>query len=117
MCRRDQQHAPDGGEEYDERRLQLRAHEHVIEVDQSNSPVLDFGILLADVRRHDVHLRLRTLQRDARTQTADGKDHVIQPDLFRWIDGDRKSTRLNSSHLGISYAVFCLKKKKNTNNM
>src|SRR5262245_45668990 len=30
------------------------------------------------------------------------------------FDGlDRKSTRLNSSHLGISYAVFCLKKKKN----
>src|SRR5437899_9207098 len=27
-------------------------------------------------------------------------------------DEDRKSTRLNSSHLGISYAVFCLKKKK-----
>src|SRR5258705_2663987 len=30
---------------------------------------------------------------------------------------DRKSTRLNSSHLGISYAVFCLKKKKNINNL
>src|SRR5699024_11446548 len=28
--------------------------------------------------------------------------------------GDRKSTRLNSSHVSISYAVFCLKKKKNT---
>src|SRR5258705_4153586 len=28
------------------------------------------------------------------------------------ITTDRKSTRLNSSHLGISYAVFCLKKKK-----
>src|SRR5438045_7375167 len=28
------------------------------------------------------------------------------------LPGDRKSTRLNSSHLGISYAVFCLKKKK-----
>src|SRR5262245_65024421 len=28
---------------------------------------------------------------------------------------DRKSTRLNSSHLGISYAVFCLKKKKKRN--
>src|SRR5438477_3135260 len=27
---------------------------------------------------------------------------------------DRKSTRLNSSHMSISYAVFCLKKKKNT---
>src|SRR5438105_6058057 len=29
-------------------------------------------------------------------------------------DGDRKSTRLNSSHEWISYAVFCLKKKKRT---
>src|SRR5688500_20061500 len=29
-----------------------------------------------------------------------------------WIAQDRKSTRLNSSHLVISYAVFCLKKKK-----
>src|SRR5215467_15250444 len=29
--------------------------------------------------------------------------------------GDRKSTRLNSSHLVISYAVFCLKKKNKTN--
>src|SRR5260221_7588902 len=31
------------------------------------------------------------------------------------IDGDRKSTRLNSSHTVISYAVFCLKKKKPIN--
>src|SRR5206468_12454515 len=30
----------------------------------------------------------------------------------RWRAGDRKSTRLNSSHDQISYAVFCLKKKK-----
>src|SRR5438094_7238367 len=30
--------------------------------------------------------------------------------------GDRKSTRLNSSHRTISYAVFCLKKKKKTQN-
>src|SRR5436309_5519540 len=30
----------------------------------------------------------------------------------RTEDGDRKSTRLNSSHVKISYAVFCLKKKK-----
>src|SRR5262245_63443659 len=34
--------------------------------------------------------------------------------VFRVLHGfrDRKSTRLSSSHLGISYAVFCLKKKK-----
>src|SRR5258705_7249070 len=35
---------------------------------------------------------------------------LVDGDLVR----DRKSTRLNSSHLGISYAVFCLKKKKKT---
>src|SRR5205809_3007703 len=35
--------------------------------------------------------------------------------LYWVIDGDRKSTRLNSSHGYISYAVFCLKKKKKTN--
>src|SRR5256885_11837376 len=32
----------------------------------------------------------------------------------KWVEIDRKSTRLNSSHLVISYAVFCLKKKNNT---
>src|SRR5207253_10276789 len=31
--------------------------------------------------------------------------------IFAWVE-DRKSTRLNSSHVAISYAVFCLKKKK-----
>src|SRR5437773_5134154 len=31
-----------------------------------------------------------------------------------WMQRDRKSTRLNSSHITISYAVFCLKKKKTT---
>src|SRR2546422_7635823 len=33
-----------------------------------------------------------------------------------FLAGDRKSTRLNSSHGYISYAVFCLKKKKNNSN-
>src|SRR5258705_9275127 len=36
------------------------------------------------------------------------------PPRDRIVFTDRKSTRLNSSHLGISYAVFCLKKKKKT---
>src|SRR2546430_11357360 len=36
--------------------------------------------------------------------------HRRQQDFPTW--GDRKSTRLNSSHSQISYAVFCLKKKK-----
>src|SRR5699024_11686571 len=40
---------------------------------------------------------------------------IISPKIFEFFffDGeDRKSTRLNSSHVSISYAVFCLKKKK-----
>src|SRR5258705_3327188 len=70
--------------------------------------------------------------------SADGRISVLfplEPGLDTWVPGgmplqmslppeaqgtaatfvairDRKSTRLNSSHLGISYAVFCLKKKK-----
>src|SRR5437899_5939676 len=40
----------------------------------------------------------------------------VQPEFFANAT-DRKSTRLNSSHLGISYAVFCLKKKKKKNSM
>src|SRR5205807_7787089 len=41
---------------------------------------------------------------------------ITEPSFAEWLHegrfGDRKSTRLNSSHLVISYAVFCLKKKK-----
>src|SRR5258705_8033556 len=44
---------------------------------------------------------------------ADTVDRVSERNGKR----DRKSTRLNSSHLGISYAVFSLKKKKNTNTL
>src|SRR2546429_5499357 len=41
------------------------------------------------------------------------RDRHLQVDS-RHSSGDRKSTRLNSSHGYISYAVFCLKKKNNT---
>src|SRR5437870_7343228 len=54
---------------------------------------------------------------------ADGAEDSGAPHLFRRRAtfprgarrprGDRKSTRLNSSHVAISYAVFCLKKKNN----
>src|SRR5690348_17844450 len=44
-------------------------------------------------------------RRDAQPRT----EHVVQVLL---LGADRKSTRLNSSHPSISYAVFCLKKKK-----
>src|SRR5256885_6285778 len=47
---------------------------------------------------------------------AEGEDRRLalwrEPQEWDHPDIDRKSTRLNSSHLVISYAVFCLKKKK-----
>src|SRR5690625_6738926 len=54
---------------------------------------------------HDTKV-LRTAQdaRGIRSDLYDGMNVVIL--------GDRKSTRLNSSHVAISYAVFCLKKKR-----
>src|SRR5207249_12017667 len=51
------------------------------------------------------------------TDNAAGSPHIItvtEP-VVEGVKVDRKSTRLNSSHVSISYAVFCLKKKKNTN--
>src|SRR5436853_5646617 len=42
----------------------------------------------------------------------EGRADRARADAERVRNRDRKSTRLNSSHLGISYAVFCLKKKK-----
>src|SRR5437868_15283336 len=40
----------------------------------------------------------------------------LNPGCQYGVNGDRKSTRLNSSHVSISYAVFCLKKKKKKKN-
>src|SRR3712207_8114616 len=60
-------------------------------------------------RSHGDALRVRALGRHA------GPADARQAARRRTADGrgaDRKSTRLNSSHANISYAVFCLKKKK-----
>src|SRR5690242_21410730 len=57
----------------------------------------------------------------AYTEAPETADALVKQ-RTRWMFGtlqatwrDRKSTRLNSSHMSISYAVFCLKKKKNRN--
>src|SRR5207249_10920442 len=41
-----------------------------------------------------------------------GNQLAFRCSYFQQVQPDRKSTRLNSSHVSISYAVFCLKKKK-----
>src|SRR5215469_18422030 len=52
-----------------------------------------------------------TLFRSVQGSGGDHSHDSLSP--YHWPD--RKSTRLNSSHVEISYAVFCLKKKKNKN--
>src|SRR5690348_17615946 len=56
---------------------------------------------------HDVRRRERGA--DVRSVGSTRHSHTVLPE-------DRKSTRLNSSHPSISYAVFCLKKKKKETN-
>src|SRR5690242_21188512 len=46
------------------------------------------------------------------TVTKAGFSTYVQTGIVLTVNQDRKSTRLNSSHMSISYAVFCLKKKK-----
>src|SRR3712207_7312120 len=46
------------------------------------------------------------------SDTPDSWPVAGYPDVRSVPEGDRKSTRLNSSHANISYAVFCLKKKR-----
>src|SRR2546427_2123558 len=62
------------------------------------------------------------LDQDAALQAAELLDDTMfyregHRLLFRAMVADRKSTRLNSSHSQISYAVFCLKKKKKERQM
>src|SRR5256885_5824210 len=55
----------------------------------------------------------RSGRQSVRPADAIKKGEPAGSPFFASWPGDRKSTRLNSSHLVISYAVFCLKKKKN----
>src|SRR3712207_7852773 len=49
----------------------------------------------------------------SRFEPESAGEEVRRESLHRRVIRDRKSTRLNSSHANISYAVFCLKKKNN----
>src|SRR5439155_10701586 len=62
-------------------------------------------------RRTQIHHQGVHQQGDRRNEDRD----LEQAPVFGWGFRDRKSTRLNSSHVAISYAVFCLKKKNNKN--
>src|SRR5256885_7635292 len=63
------------------------------------------------VQQLEAHLGARLLQRTTRRHSLTEVGRSFYEDSRQVFEQDRKSTRLNSSHLVISYAVFCLKKK------
>src|SRR2546427_2195970 len=64
-----------------------------------------------DIRSQgNISLEQAQAARDVRLESSTGS--IATGNLLAGRDADRKSTRLNSSHSQISYAVFCLKKKK-----
>src|SRR5687768_17997722 len=68
-------------------------------------------------RAVDRSVQVRIVEDDERRVAAELQRHFLHRRrtlLHEELAEDRKSTRLNSSHGYISYAVFCLKKKKNT---
>src|SRR5690349_24948019 len=71
---------------------------------------------LTEERRRDMVKLISKFAEEGRVHIRQVR-HDVNKDIKASEHGqDRKSTRLNSSHVEISYAVFCLKKKKNTNN-
>src|SRR5690625_6783707 len=92
----------------------MRFDPEVLEVPAGNTLVIE----LSNDDAHDVHdLVLANGVTSGRLQPGESatvEAGTIEHDLEGWcsIVGDRKSTRLNSSHVANSYAVFCLKKKK-----
>src|SRR3712207_8196753 len=78
---------------------------------RSNTPLKETGIIAINLADDDELISVR--------HASEGDEVVMVTRggmgmKFREGDArDRKSTRLNSSHANISYAVFCLKKKKN----
>src|SRR5260221_2132543 len=71
------------------------------------STLFPYTTLFRSVQRRGVRLGMLGI--------AQADDHIEEAGECCLVQQDRKSTRLNSSHTVISYAVFCLKKKKNNN--
>src|SRR5690348_18152431 len=86
----------------------FRSHKTALVRRRIAPPQRDAARIGADHRK--IGRRRRSLHRTAAASQRDAEAVMV---LRRHgVAGDRKSTRLNSSHPSISYAVFCLKKKK-----
>src|SRR3989449_6243954 len=79
------------------------------------STLFPYTTLFRSLTRRGRALRIeRQARREPRGADAPLAGNFSEKDHARMGRADRKSTRLNSSHGYISYAVFCLKKKTNT---
>src|SRR3712207_8552072 len=76
--------------------------------------VIQYDISYEDEDTDDQHQPNHTFN-NAKHQANQQQADDDREDRVDTCEIDRKSTRLNSSHANISYAVFCLKKKKNIN--
>src|SRR3712207_8859373 len=77
-------------------------------------PVLLEDAVAGEAQRHVLGVRQELARQQVRPDRRRGVEVLRQQPVRAEVRpvGDRKSTRLNSSHANISYAVFCLKKKK-----
>src|SRR6266498_4967161 len=70
------------------------------------------GVRRVELQPEDRAWRVEVLIADRLEHVAHWQQQRLDRESARLIQRDRKSTRLNSSHVRSSYAVFCLKKKK-----
>src|SRR5207249_7794725 len=126
MAEADEHHRPLAVEPEDLLELGLQPG-HVV-ADAADAELPEVSEVLADLRRvqvesigellggnglHAVLLQLEETARIDRETTdrhlGNPREAIVRARRHRRREGDRKSTRLNSSHVSISYAVFCLK--------
>src|SRR5690625_6119317 len=90
------------------------------EVEGVTTATLEFGTVMLDMTNEPLLIAIGIPVRDRRIWTVTTCTNISEADLDMGgglvtiliePEGDRKSTRLNSSHVAISYAVFCLKKR------
>src|SRR5207253_1517046 len=90
----------------------------LVEAYRLMQPIEQVGAWLFRVARNRIIDRFR--KRKTKPETLQEEVAVAEDGEFLMLEellpSDRKSTRLNSSHVAISYAVFCLKKKKKRKN-
>src|SRR5690242_19523521 len=82
---------------------------YIIDLQQSLTYINNAYEFVKETVAHGGSILFVGTKKQAQEPIAEQATRVGMPYVnHRWLGGDRKSTRLNSSHMSISYAVFCL---------